>query len=218
MSPDLDLPPPRGLPDHLPEGEHILWQGSPDRAALARRALKGRLVVIYFGLAMVFVSGIAWSQGRPPGATAISLALLAAACGAALALIWGFAVLVARTTIYTITTRRVVMRIGIALPITLNLPLAAMVGAGLRTDPDGTGDIPIAIGGAGRIGFFNLWPHARPWRVSRPEPMLRAVPEAAQVGAILARALGAGPLGRAATARVETPRPVTDAALPSAAA
>ena len=38
------------------------------------------------------------------------------------------------------------------------------------------------------LGYALLWPHARPWRLSQPEPMLRAVPEAQDVAAILAEA------------------------------
>lgn len=208
---------PRGLPGPLPKGEHVLWQGAPDARALARGALHGRHLVIYFATiaALVALSGLA--GGRAPGAVATSLAVLGAACAAALALVAGFAALIARTTVYTITNRRTVMRIGIALPITLNLPHASVEGAGLRLDRDGTGDIPLALGGTGRIGFIHLWPHARPWRVSRPEPMLRAVPEAAKVAAILARALGAGPLGRAAALRAEPPV-AAEGARPSRAA
>lgn len=219
-----DAPNPRGLPGPLPEGESILWQGAPSPAALARHALQGRLIALYFAAAAIFVAGVSWSAGRPLAQTAVSLGVMAAACGLVLGLIWLYAVLVARTTVYTITTRRIVMRVGVALPVTFNLPLAVVEGAGLRTDSNGVGDIPIAFGGTGRIGYVHLWPHARPWRVARPEPMLRGVPDAAQVAAILARALGGGPLGRAAAAKVEHAPVSTEAgtlaatALPSAAA
>jgi hypothetical protein len=36
-----------------------------------------------------------------------------------------------------------------------------------------------------------LWPHARPWYFSPPQPMLRAIPDAAKVAGILASALNA---------------------------
>jgi hypothetical protein len=36
-----------------------------------------------------------------------------------------------------------------------------------------------------------LWPHARPWRMARAEPSLRAIPDAAHAGQILGRALAA---------------------------
>jgi hypothetical protein len=195
---------PAGLPEALPEGEEILWQGGPRASALARQAFGLRLLSLYFAGAALFTAGMAWSEGRSLAQTAMSLALVAAAGIAALSLVRFFATLVARTTVYTITTRRIVMRIGIALPVTFNLPFSIVEGAGLKVHADGSGDIPVTIDGSGRIGFFHLWPHARPWRLSRPEPMLRCVPEGAQVAAILARALGSGPLGRAAAARADT--------------
>ena len=42
-----------------------------------------------------------------------------------------------------------------------------------------------------KLAFLQLCPHARPWRVSSPQPTLRAVPEAASVGRILASAMAA---------------------------
>ena len=56
---------------------------------------------------------------------------------------WGSA----RTTVYTITNRRVVMRVGIALPVTLNLPFAGSPRPACGCTADGTGDIPLALTG-----------------------------------------------------------------------
>lgn len=179
------------LPAGLPDGEVVLWQGAPDRKAVLRRALHARGAMAYFGLLSALSAGAALIDGRPLVSALPSVALIAASALAILLLGYGFSALVARTTRYTITTRRVVMRIGIALPITLNVPFAIVRGAGLKRYPDGTGDIPLALGGPGRISYLHLWPHARPWRVSRPEPMLRGVPDCERVAAILARAVGA---------------------------
>jgi len=108
---------------------------------------------------------------------------------AALALVALLTWLTTRTTVYTITNRRVVMRIGIALPLTVNLPFRIVGSAGLKLHADGTGDIPLSLTGDGRMAYLHLWPHARPWRTSRAEPMLRSVPDAARVAEILGRAL-----------------------------
>lgn len=216
MSSASDVP--RGLPGPLPAGESILWQGAPSARAFAREALHERLIVRYFLAAAFFVAGVAWSRGRSPAEVAVSLGLTAGACLAVVGFIRCYAALAARTTVYTLTTRRIVMRLGVAWPITVNLPHAEIAGAAFRADADGTGDIPVALGGTGRIAYFHLWPHARPWRVARPEPMLRAVPEVAQVAAILARSLGSGPLGRAATARADAASAADLARHPAAAA
>lgn len=195
-----------GLPGPLPEGETILWQGSPRPAAFARRVLHLRALLVYFAAMTLVIAGSAWSGGRTPGSVATGILGIVAAGTLLVALVYGFALLVGRTTRYTITNRRVVMRIGVALPITLNVPFAIVASAGLSVAPDGSGDLPLALSGRGRIAYLHLWPHARPWHLSRPQPMLRCVPEAAQVAAILARALGSGPLGRAAAARDDVTR------------
>ena len=53
----------------------------------------------------------------------------------------------ARTSVYTITSKRIVMRIGIALPMALNIPFRLIGNAALKTQSDGSGDIPVALTG-----------------------------------------------------------------------
>lgn len=197
------------FPGPLPEGETILWQGAPRPAAFARKVLHLKALIVYFGAMILVVAGSAWHDGRTPASVGAAILGIVAAGSVLVALVWGFAALVARTTRYTITNRRIVMRIGVALPLSLNLPFATVESAGLSIEPDGTGDLPISLSGDGRIAYLHLWPHARPWRLSRPQPMLRCVPEAAQVAAILARALGSGQLGQAAAARDDVSREET---------
>jgi Bacterial PH domain len=108
-----------------------------------------------------------------------------AACGVLALLAW----LSSRTTQYTITSRRIIMQFGIALPMTLNIPFRIIGAAALRPYADGSGDIPIAISGNDRIAYLMLWPHVRPWRAARTEPMLRSVDDAKHVSEILARAV-----------------------------
>ena len=50
---DFNFEPIRGLPEKLPEGEHILWQGSPDFRRLAREALGVRWIMAYFAILVV---------------------------------------------------------------------------------------------------------------------------------------------------------------------
>lgn len=83
------------------------------------------------------------------------------------------------------------MRIGIALPMTLNLPFSRIEGAALHVFADGSGDIPLRLGKGTRIAYLHLWPHARPWRVSEPQPMMRALANPSEVAALLAEAVAA---------------------------
>src|SRR4029079_541317 len=95
----------------------------------------------------------------------------------------------ARSSIYTITNRRVVLRFGVALPMTLNVPFAVIGNAALKTYRDGTGDIPLTLSGTERVSYIALCPQAPPGHTEKPEPMLRSVPEAAQVAKTLGEAL-----------------------------
>ena len=180
----------RGLPGPLPAGERILWRGAPTLHGVLLRAFHARLVMLWFaGAATVLAIGAA-ASGGPARALAVVGPTLLIGLGA-LGLLTFLAWLVQRTSVYTLTDRRVVMHVGIALPITLNLPLTRIESADLRLFADGSGDLPLRLPPGERVAYLHLWPHARPWRVSRPEPMLRSVPEARSVAALLAPALAA---------------------------
>jgi Bacterial PH domain len=186
---EYEVEPVRGLPEHLPAGERVLWQGAPDWWGLAKRAFHVRMVAIY-GIALLAWHGLSTAADGASLAAAASKTLFLAPLplalvGVLLLLAWLFA----RSTVYTITNRRVVMRFGVALPMTINLPFKRIRSAALKVDRKGIGDLPLALVGDDRIAWLHLWPHARPWRIARPEPMLRALPEAAKVAEILAAAL-----------------------------
>ena len=197
---------PRGLPGPLPAGERILWQGAPTTAGMAVRAFHVQGVAAWFALmALVLGAGTAatGSLGRALTVSAPTLVIGAGAIGLLMLLGW----LVHRTTVYTITNRRVVMHVGIALPITLNLPFEQIDTAALHAFADGSGDIPLLLRDGQRVAYLHLWPHARPWRVGRPEPMLRSVPEAEAVAALLGRALAAHAGREDAVQPIIAPRP-----------
>jgi hypothetical protein len=176
------------LPADIPAGEHILWHGRPEWFSLARRAFRADLVAMYFGL-MTAVNFVMAAVAGGIGDAAISAAKTLAAGCLALGLLMLLAWLSSRTTLYVVTSRRVTMKIGIALPIFLNLPFSSIVSASLRRYPDGTGEIPLALKAGSHIAYLHLWPHARPFRFARPEPALRCVPNAPRVAEVLSRAL-----------------------------
>lgn len=209
---DFAFEPVPGLPALPPEGETILWQGGPDWRGLAWRAFHLREVTCYFGALVAAQPVLALVQGTPLAATLLPMTWLTLAGSVAAGLLAGLAFLAARGTVYTITSRRLVMRFGIALPMTINLPFALVAQAGLKLRRGGSGDIPVGLVPGERISYIVLWPHARPWRLARPEPMLRELPEAERAAGILARALAAH-----AGSAVSLPQPATaanDARLP----
>ncbi len=178
----------RGLPQALPAGEHLLWQGSPEWRSLARRAFHLRKIALYFAaLAAVRVAVLA-GDGAGLATMAVSALWMLLLGALAIGLLAVVAWLSARTAVYTITDKRVVLRVGIVLTLTFNLPFKRIAAAGLRLDADGSGEIPLALRSGDRIAYLHLWPHARPWRLARPEPMLRSVPDAQRVARLLADA------------------------------
>lgn len=181
----------QGLPEPLPADETLLWQGAPDFAALARSAFHTHLLLSYFGVLLVLRGVTIWSASGSVLAAGIAMLWLAPLFLLALGMVYTMAWLTSRSTVYTITSRRVVMHIGVVLDLTLNLPFDALESADLHLAKDGTGDLPLRISASSKIAYLHLWPHARPWRIRHPEPMLRAVPEGAMVGEILAAALSA---------------------------
>ena len=174
---EYDFEPIRGLPGDLPADEKIIWQGAPDWRVFARSALYTRWVTGYF----VMLAAFAAVTGSIGGAIATGLAGLAA-----LGLLAVFAVLVAKTTVYTITNKRIVFRIGIALNKCINLPLRVIGAAELRAHGGGFGDICVSLTSAHRLGYAVFWPHVRPFHFREPQPMLRALPDVEQVAQLLA--------------------------------
>ena len=106
----------------------------------------------------------------------------------AVAILYGLATISSRTTLYILTNDRLILRIGMAIETRVNVPLKHVKSANLREHKDGFGDIAMNLSGDRLLGYALLWPHARPWRFASPEPMLRAVPDAQALAALLAKA------------------------------
>ncbi|MBQ0943411.1 PH domain-containing protein [Ideonella sp. 4Y16] len=202
-----------GLPERLPAGERLLWQGAPDARVLARRGFHLGGFALYFAALLAWRTWNLVSDGAGAPALLVGTAPLLGLAVLALGFIAVLAWLVERTTLYTLTDRRLVLRIGIVLTVSFNLPLTRIEAAELRRHPDGSGDLSLRLLGDDRIGVMHLWPHCRPWRFARAEPMLRALPDVDRVAALLGTALSASlqPDQRATSAAPTTTEP---AALP----
>ena len=179
----------------LPEGseivakdETILWEGRPLAGGLARQLFHFRAIMGYFAVLAMWNLASTHADGFRANAAFISAAWLVLPALIAAAVIYAMAWVFVLTTHYTITDKRVIMQIGVALPIALTLPLRQITAANVKLNADGSGDIPLALGDQ-TLAYLLVWPHARPWRFKRAEPMLRAVPDAAAVSGVLARAL-----------------------------
>ena len=193
---DFNFEPVRGLPEALPPDEVILWQGSPDPGRLAVEAYKLRWVAGYFGVLAL------WRFGASAADFPLAAALLHAvpplllglvACG----ILYGLAWVQAKAAVYTLTNKRVAMRIGAALSMTLNLPYVCIGNAALDVRGSGHGTLAFELIGGTRLSFLMSWPHVRPRHWARTQPALRCIPDAARVADIFADA---------AEARVSQPR------------
>ena len=175
---EYEYEPQYGLPERLPRDEHILWQVSPDAAALAKEAFHIRKLALYFAVLLVARAAPAVTQGDGFMAVVLSLKWLAPLVVIALASVWALAWMTARTTVYTLTNKRLVMRLGIVLTVTFNLPMKKIIGADLRQQAQGFGDISLALNSQDHIAWLHLWPSVRPWHLARPQPTVRCVANA----------------------------------------
>lgn len=170
-----------GLPEKLPKDEFIIWQGQPDWKQLAVDAFHVRKLAVYFSLMIMLQclhlmdSDTAAMDMLMSLCTSLSLACLA------LGLLAGSAYFSSRATVYTLTNRRMVMRIGIVLSLTFNLPLKKIVSCELMALKHQVGNIALGTSSESPIGWLNLWPHVRAWRLNSPQPSLRCVPKAQEV-------------------------------------
>ena len=177
----------RGVAEALPPGERVLWEGAPQPRALTRHLLFIRPITAYFAVMVAW-----WIAAQPASVTGLAfwgpLASQVALVGLVLLGARGLGAWIASATTYAITDRRLVMRIGIVFPITVNIPLAYVHGAQLRTFADGTGQIALQLDPKEKLAWVVLFPHVRSWRIGRPEPLLRGLGDPTAVGAILRRA------------------------------
>jgi hypothetical protein len=181
----------RGLPEKLPAGERVLWQGSPGWRTWLSRVFHARFVAAYFGLIIGWTVVSSLAAGAPVHEVAITAAKLLGVALVPILLAALYCGGVQRSTVYTITNRRVVMSFGLALPMSVNVPFSRIAAAGLHCNGDGSGDIPLRLLDSETMALFMVWPHARPWRMAKAEPMLRGIARVEEAAGVLARALAA---------------------------
>ena len=168
MSSEVEFEPIPGLPHALPPGERLLWQGRPSWRGLARHTFQVRWLSAYFGVFTIARAVIAVQEGHGLSGALLSMIVVLPLAALCIGLLTLLAWLNARATVYTITSRRVVMRFGVAFPMTFNLPFKRLAAAALTVRKEGEGDISLQLAAPDRIAWLHLWPHARPWRLARP--------------------------------------------------
>ena len=178
----------RGVPHPLPPGERLLWEGAPTMKAVATHVFHWRLVAAYFAAMLALW---AFTTEHQPGSEVYVASAVVRVSLAAFVMLsaLGLSRAVATTSWYAITSHRLVMRVGMAFPMSINIPFKILETAGVGSFKDGTGQVTVTLQKGHRIAYIALWPHCRVFRFTNPEPVLRGLEEPQQVAEILARAV-----------------------------
>ena len=184
-----ELEPVPGLPGTLPEGEKMLWQGRPSARLVARHVLKNRWIAGYFLVLAIWAVVGGLYDGRPLAGIVFSVAVLTALAAIVIGMLELFAWGVHKTTLYTITSSRVVLRFGVAFSITLNLPFKQIGALALADQGKGAGNVAIQLLPGHRLSWLVQWPHVRGWRFANVEPSLICLTDAKKASDVLALAL-----------------------------
>lgn len=177
-----------GIPEALPAGEKVLWQGRPSALALAINTFRIRWILAYFVGATIF--RVANLSSNSAGFTEMNNAVISSVifCAGAMVIIFAIAFAMSRATLFTITSNRVIIRHGVAIRKYVNAPFTTMKSAQLKLRSARIGDIALQFDGSAQPPYLHLWPFAKPFKFSSPEPMLRGVSDPQKVAQILGRA------------------------------
>jgi len=188
---DFDFEPVRGLPAELPKDEQLLWQGAPEWKSLAVQAYHVRKVAAYFALLVAWRIGTGFYNGHAVADIGVSCLMLVTMGTIAVGVLSLLAYLNARSTVYSITSRRVILRHGVAVPLTMTVPFRLIDAADLKVHGDGTADIALKLPAPERIGYLITWPHVRAGKITRPQPSFRSLAGGQNAAKILSAALAA---------------------------
>jgi fumarate reductase subunit C len=178
----------RPLPEALPEDERVLWQRSPEWRPYSRRVFQVDKIALYFLIVVCWVGIAAYIDNGGWQALFRSLVWSIPPAVGVIGLLALVAWLYARTTVYTITNKRVIIQSGLAVPSAVNLPFTKVQSADMKTFTDKTGDIELSMSGP-RLLYTMLWPNVRLLRLKRPTPVMRGLRQPEAVAEILGQAL-----------------------------
>jgi hypothetical protein len=174
----------RGVAHALPDGERLLWQGQPVPSLVAKHVFHRWLVVGYFVAVLGWWLVGAWGTVEADA----FLPMLGMRLGLAAIVIGTVEFLartVATTTVYAITSARVVLKIGMVLPMSINIPFSKLQNAAVGRFRDGSGQIVLTMVPGNRLAYIALWPHCRVLQVNQPQPVLRGLANPDEVATIL---------------------------------
>ncbi len=191
----------RGVPHPLPEGEQLLWEGAPAADAVATHVFHRRALAVYFAVIITWWM-VSTTQAFGSSAFLAGLAVRVGLSAIALGVIEVLSRVTARTAWYAVTNRRIVLKLGMVVPMSINLPFSRVQSVGVAMFRDGTGQVLLTLQKADRLAYIALWPHCRVFHINQPQPLLRGLRDAQAVGALLAAAVEAAAAPAATTETV----------------
>ena len=179
-----------GFSEKLPQGEQLLWQGQPEKRALAARAMYLKYIAFYLVALIAARTGYLILDGEPVATWSGMLVWQVLASAFVMLLIVGLAAVYSRTTRYSLTNERLIIKTGAAITIHINLPLQQIIAADLREYSDDTGDITLQVSRAEKLYWLLLWPNVRSWWIRPLRPVLRGLKDAQAVAHLLVEEVG----------------------------
>lgn len=177
------------LPGALPGGESVLWAARPAAGDLLRHLFHLRALLVLTSLLAAWPVLAGLDAGLPPAAALPGALLFLPFALPVLGLAWLLARTIARSTLYVVTDRRVILQVGYVYVRTVNIPLRLIRGVAVRPHRGGLGDVQIDVEPGALLGYPVLAPHARLLHLRRPVPLMRAVPDAERAAEALVMAL-----------------------------
>ena len=223
---DFAFEPIPGLPETPPAGEQILWQGAPNPRAFAIEVMRLKPIAIIALLLAGWRLAAGIHDGESAAALTSTLAWTLGSGVAVLALLYTAGHLMAKGTIYTLTSQRLVIRHGVAMPMAINVPFKQIAGAALAAPEraplhallgPATSSIALHMMPGSRASLIALWPHARPFKWIKPEPALRGLTDGPKVAHLVSSALVAYDRQASVTQTVVTQAVVTQTVVRPAA-
>ena len=178
------------LSENLPNGEQLVWQGRPERRALATRAMYLKYIAFYLVALIAARTGYLILDGESVATWSGMLVWQVLASAFVMLLIVGLAAVYSRTTRYSLTNERLIIKTGAAITIHINLPLQQIIAADLREYSDGTGDITLQVSRAEKLYWLLIWPNVRSWWIRPLRPVLRGLKDAQAVAHLLVEEVG----------------------------
>ena len=182
----INKPPPKDILSAIPTGEKIVWYGRPDIRRFCLSAMGLKYVLVYLLFAIIFDI---YSNLEGPGISSYIGGILPYILSFSLALILLVLIGISQvvSTFYVITSKRIIIKSGVALIFMLNVPFSKIYNIQKQELSDGTGSISLELLGNKRIPFFACWPSVRPWYFNNPQPTFRCISDVNVVALYLSK-------------------------------